>query len=40
MGYGYRFLNGIGFATVYSVFIGKTAWWGQCSKVSSSSRWE
>lgn len=27
VGYGYHFLNGIGFATVFSVLFGKTRWW-------------
>jgi membrane-bound metal-dependent hydrolase YbcI (DUF457 family) len=27
LGYGYHFLNGIGFATVFSVLIGKSRWW-------------
>lgn len=27
LGYGYHFLNGIAFGTVFSVFFGKTRWW-------------
>lgn len=27
LGYGYHFLNGIGFGVVYSVFFGRSRWW-------------